>query len=688
MGLVGMCVQGSAMALAVIALRALLHRRLPATAFYALWALVLLRLLVPFALSTPLGVWPAGLAGLGAPAEGVTSLAGGGAPQAGASGAGDAGGLPGGGRAAAAGASTAPAAAAAPGGDPAGPAPPLLGELSGALPWRGAWAVGSLACGAALAVAYVRGLRRLSRAEPVADLRARGLVADLGPRRPVRVRSSPHVRSPLTYGALRPVVVVPRGFDWGDRARSRAVMAHELAHVRRLDAALKLAWALACCLYWFDPLVWAAARLADRDTELSCDELAVRRLGEEGRAAYAHALIDAAAGTSRLVPALVARGTKRLEERIMAVVRDGERRVGVPAVLATVALCLAVFVPLASTGMADDGDRAGEAPAAASQAGDEGTDGQGSDAPGDGTPAGAGVALVSEGASTSTPGVTYDAALGADADFVGAIHVEQGEGGAPDTGTFFTAPHYVALIPDEALPEAGLAWGFSRQGSEAVPAGATDVLTIADAKTGRTLLSAYCVPLGGEAGDLGNGFVTRHISQTLEDSSLAIEVAYVPGAADALADFFGPGGSLVQVMGLGGPGGGPASPDAYQARASWNGDGSVTILTSVYSVRIPAEYADRVSNAFCLGGGGVRSHQMTVMLGDPAGQDSASLTWYCSSIGGPDGEAEAPSIASKASDVSCADGTVVAQACLGAEFSQFETPGDLAQLMASWVSAA
>ena len=59
------------------------------------------------------------------------------------------------------------------------------------------------------------------------------------------------------------------------------MLAHELAHVRRRDCLRKLLLIACLCLYWWNPLVWAMVRLANRDMELACDEAVLRVLGPE-----------------------------------------------------------------------------------------------------------------------------------------------------------------------------------------------------------------------------------------------------------------------------------------------------------------------------------------------------------------------------------------------------------------------
>ena len=76
----------------------------------------------------------------------------------------------------------------------------------------------------------------------------------------VRFLCSDRVLMPMTWGWLRPVVLLPRALDGWPQDRLRTVLLHELAHVQRRDWLTQTIAHLACAVYWFNPLVWLAAR--------------------------------------------------------------------------------------------------------------------------------------------------------------------------------------------------------------------------------------------------------------------------------------------------------------------------------------------------------------------------------------------------------------------------------------------
>ena len=98
-----------------------------------------------------------------------------------------------------------------------------------------------------------------------------------------------HVSSPFILGILCPRIYLPSGME---NHQVYYVLAHEKAHLRRLDHWWKPFGYLLLSIYWFHPLVWAAYLLFCRDLELACDEKVIKGMDLEGKKAYAHALVS------------------------------------------------------------------------------------------------------------------------------------------------------------------------------------------------------------------------------------------------------------------------------------------------------------------------------------------------------------------------------------------------------------
>lgn len=111
-------------------------------------------------------------------------------------------------------------------------------------------------------------------------------------RRPVRLLVSPRIASPLSLGVAPATILI--GPDIERRPdRAAAVIAHEIAHVRRFDWLAMLAARLALALSWCNPLAWLLVAELARQTELAADEDALQHVG---RADYAQTLLAVAGG--------------------------------------------------------------------------------------------------------------------------------------------------------------------------------------------------------------------------------------------------------------------------------------------------------------------------------------------------------------------------------------------------------
>lgn len=256
----------AAVAAGIVMLLRLPLKRAPRWITCALWAVVLVRMVLPGGLDLPVGLVPQGVSS-GAYVEQV---------------------LP-----------AAPAEAAPADPVPADPAPqtetptqtpaqqtalpdasPETAAAPAALNWpailTGIWAAGCLACLLWAALSYLRLRRQVAEAVLVSPLMA------------AAVYESDQIPSPFVCGFFRPRIYLPAGLDPDDRTY---VLLHERVHLRRWDHRTKvLAW-LALSVHWFNPVLWVAYRLYCRDVEAACDQAVIRTFDREDTARYAEALL-------------------------------------------------------------------------------------------------------------------------------------------------------------------------------------------------------------------------------------------------------------------------------------------------------------------------------------------------------------------------------------------------------------
>lgn len=154
------------------------------------------------------------------------------------------------------------------------------------------WLVGFLLMASYFLISYLRHAKLFRQSLPCEDLKLIHKVNSFHLHRKVQVRVTDRFPSPLTYGIIHPVILIPRNFKQENEQDISYVLTHEYVHIRRFDAIRKLAYAVALCVHWFNPLVWCLFFLAGRDLEVSCDKEVISIVGLQKREAYAYALIN------------------------------------------------------------------------------------------------------------------------------------------------------------------------------------------------------------------------------------------------------------------------------------------------------------------------------------------------------------------------------------------------------------
>ena len=324
-----MSLYGGVMILLVLLIRGLFGKKLPKKLFAVLWALVFVRLLTPFAVSSPLtfrlpwvnstllsGPW-------GRTVEyAVTNM-----PVA------DTGAL-------------LESTAIATSND-------FSHSFSGFsvpdfLPLL--WTLGAAAVGLYLLVSYLRCRRKLSESYMIDQ---NELIDDTLLECDVHadVYTCDTVDSPLVLGIFRPVILLPTAMDFTDGTLLRHIITHEAMHIRRKDNLMKVIGLITLCLHWFNPLVWIMLRMLNQDLETACDEAVLSRLDHVGdtrdpRREYAGSLL--AMATPRLGNGLFYSSfcKSEVERRIRGIL--GHRRAGRLALICSLLLVVCAVTAIAS----------------------------------------------------------------------------------------------------------------------------------------------------------------------------------------------------------------------------------------------------------------------------------------------------------------------------------------------------
>jgi beta-lactamase regulating signal transducer with metallopeptidase domain len=176
--------------------------------------------------------------------------------------------------------------------------------------------------------------------------------AQLGLERPAALLVSDRVATPATLGFLKPVVLLPScAASWPSERRVAALL-HEFAHVQRRDCATQLAAQFACAVYWFNPMMWMAARALREEREHAADD---RVLGAGVRASdYAGLLLDVAQAAPPSLPLPAASFADarhgQLERRLQSILdpRQPRRPSGRAAAMLAMLVATCVVAPLAA----------------------------------------------------------------------------------------------------------------------------------------------------------------------------------------------------------------------------------------------------------------------------------------------------------------------------------------------------
>lgn len=200
-------------------------------------------------------------------------------------------------------------------------AAPVTNAGNNTFPWEITWFVGFMFFAVFFAICYITCLRNYKTSLPVSTNYTEKWLRVHPARREISIRRSDLISSPLTYGFIRPVILLPKTVDLDNREQLNYIFLHEYIHIRRFDPVAKLLMIITLCLHWFNPLVWIMYFLFNRDLELSCDEAVVRKSGTKSRAGYARTLVSME--EQRSVPTLLFNSFSKntIEERIIAIMK-------------------------------------------------------------------------------------------------------------------------------------------------------------------------------------------------------------------------------------------------------------------------------------------------------------------------------------------------------------------------------
>lgn len=187
------------------------------------------------------------------------------------------------------------------------------------------------------------------------------LQPDVGRAYEIRVATKPNGCGPVTWGIVRPVVLLPFAAKFWPRERMQAVLLHELAHIRRRDSLTQFISSIACALYWPNPLVWIGAHTMRSNAEMAADDAVI--IAGVRPSSYAGELLQLASefrsGQGALAGvSLFMAAPSALEARVSSVLAPKSLRSGVTAMdvlkITSVGILAVGAIALARPSLAQD----------------------------------------------------------------------------------------------------------------------------------------------------------------------------------------------------------------------------------------------------------------------------------------------------------------------------------------------
>lgn len=148
-----------------------------------------------------------------------------------------------------------------------------------------------------------------------------------------------YISSPFILGIIKPKIYLPSGMD---AQQSDYVISHEKAHLKRKDHWWKPLGFLLLSVYWFNPIMWLAYVLLCRDIELACDEKAIKDMNNADRKNYSHALVSCSVQRRMIMVCPLAFGEVGVKDRIKSVLNYKKPAFWV--IIVAVIICIIVSV--------------------------------------------------------------------------------------------------------------------------------------------------------------------------------------------------------------------------------------------------------------------------------------------------------------------------------------------------------
>lgn len=214
------------------------------------------------------------------------------------------------------------------------------------------WVAGMIIMGIFFVVCYLKSYKEFQSSLPIENSYLSSWLNAHRLKRSISIRQSDRIAAPLTYGIFHPVILLPKKTDWENDKQLEFILEHEYIHIRRFDVGAKLILMIVLCIHWFNPAVWLMYILANRDIEISCDEVVLHKFGENSKSTYARILVNMEERKYQTVALSNGFSKNAIEERIVAIMKSKKRTVFTLA--AEILLVVIVISAFATSALAEE----------------------------------------------------------------------------------------------------------------------------------------------------------------------------------------------------------------------------------------------------------------------------------------------------------------------------------------------
>ncbi|MCL2575681.1 MAG: M56 family metallopeptidase [Defluviitaleaceae bacterium] len=172
-------------------------------------------------------------------------------------------------------------------------------------------------------IAYIIFNRRLSRANTASNPNETALLKELAPKRNIAILRNKKAATPMLIGIMRPKIILP-DIEYTNE-QLKLILLHEITHMKRHDIVIKWLALFACALHWFNPIVWIARKQIDKVCEIACDDAVISQMDNAAKQQYGNTLISVAAETKlplAIVSTTMAQQKSVLKERLCAIMKS------------------------------------------------------------------------------------------------------------------------------------------------------------------------------------------------------------------------------------------------------------------------------------------------------------------------------------------------------------------------------